>query len=91
MGRLKNHALTLEELEIQIREVMYPNEDHVWFGNQGKRYLIEAMDFQHLENVVNLVSNGMVIHPHRQGSFENVMLRYLRLQAQINDVHKEIL
>jgi hypothetical protein len=91
MGRLKNHLLTQDDLESQIRAIVRPN-NQVWYGKGGEIYLIEAMDFQHLENIVNLFSQeGMVVDPSRQGAFENVMLRYLRLQAEINDVHKDIL
>lgn len=66
------------------------NPAKYWRG-KGRLRLIEGMDFQHLENIVNLVSNGMKIPPPMQASFENVMLTYLRKQAEINDVHKDIL
>ena len=33
----------------------------------------------------------MVVDPLWQESFEKVMLTYLRKQAEINDVHKDIL
>lgn len=91
MGKLKSYALTEDDLESQIRAIVRPNNE-VWYGKGGQVFLIEAMDFQHLENIVNLFSQeGMVVDPSRQGAFENVMLRYLRMQAEINDVHKEIL
>ena len=70
-----------------------PPEDLAKYWQTRKGFvLISTMDFQHLENIVNLFSkDGMVVYPTMQPSFENVMLRYLRLQAEINDVHKEIL
>jgi len=90
MGRLKNHALTLEELESQIQAIVSPKD--YWITQDGRLVPIDDMDFQHLENIVNLFSkDGMVVDPMRQGAFEKVMLRYLYLQAEINDVHKEIL
>ena len=91
MAKLKNPLLTQEDLESQIRAIVRPN-NQVWYGKGGQIYLIEAMDFQHLENIVNYFSQeGTTVDPSRQGAFENVMLRYLRLQAEINDVHKDIL
>jgi UTP-glucose-1-phosphate uridylyltransferase len=91
MAKLKNPLLTQDDLESQIRAIVRPN-NQVWYGKGGEIYLIEAMDFQHLENIVNYFSQeGTTVDPSRQGAFENVMLRYLRLQAEINDVHKDIL
>ena len=86
MGRLKA-ALTEEN----IRAIIYADDDH-WLTKDGRLTPIEGMDFQHLENIVNLFSQeGMVVDPSRQGAFEKVMLTYLRKQAEINDVHKDIL
>jgi hypothetical protein len=77
------------QVAISVHAKSHPHE--VWMS-KGKLHLIERMDFQHLENIVNLFSQeGMVVDPLMQASFENVMLTYLRKQAQINDVHKEIL
>lgn len=91
MGKLKNHSFTLEELIPHLRGITRPSNE-VWYGKGGEAYLIEAMDFQHLENIVNFFSQeGATVDPTRQAAFENVMLRYLRLQAEINDVHKDIL
>ena len=60
--------------------------------NRGKVIPIDELDFQHLENIVNYFSQeGTTVDPMRQGAFEKVMLRYLRLQAEINEVHKDIL
>jgi hypothetical protein len=88
MGRIKASLLEDEEIKIRLHANAYPNK--YWLSKQGL-VLIEGMDFQHLENIVNLVSNGMEIPPPMQTSFENVMLTYLRKQAEINDVHKDIL
>lgn len=91
MGKLKKYRLTLDDLNAQIRAIVRPSNE-VWYGRGGQMFLIKDMDFQHLENIVNLFSQeGMVVDPSRQGAFENVMMRYLRMQAEINDVHKEIL
>ena len=91
MGRLKDLLVAWNDDDDEdnfSKAVKHPNE--YWMTKKG--YVrIEDMDFQHLENVVNLVSNGMEIPPHMQPSFENVMLTYLRKQAEINDVHKDIL
>jgi len=90
MGRLKDLIDSWGDVDY---EKVYPPTDlnKYWRGKQGF-VLIEEMDFQYLENVVNLFSQeGMVIDPMMQPSFEKVMLRYLRLQAEINDVHKDIL
>jgi len=81
MGRLK------DLLDYPLPE----NLAKYWRTKQGF-VLIERMDFQHLENVVNYFSQeGTVVYPTMQPSFENVMLTYLRKQAEINDVHKDIL
>jgi hypothetical protein len=91
MGKLKNHLLEQADLEDQVRKLVRPNNE-IWYGKGGELYLIEKMDFQHLENIVNYFSQeGTTVDPSRQGAFENVMLRYLRMQAEINDVHKDIL
>jgi hypothetical protein len=91
MGRLKNHLLTQDDLESQIRAIIYADDDH-WLTKDGRLIPIEGMDFQHLENIVNYFSQeGTTVDPTRQGAFEKVMLLYLRKQAEINDVHKEIL
>ena len=91
MGKPKKYRFTLDDLNAQIRAIVRPSNE-VWYGKGGEIYLIEKMDLQHLENIVNLFSQeGMVVDPSRQGAFENVMMRYLRMQAEINDVHKDIL
>ena len=67
------------------------NHKDYWLSRRGP-VLIETMDFHHLESIVNLFSKeGMVVHPMFQESFEKVMLTYLRKQAEINDVYKDIL
>jgi hypothetical protein len=83
----------------KLKELLLPDEyliasypEEYWITQDGRLVLIEHMDFQHLENIVNLFSQeGMTVDPMRQGAFEKIMIRYLRLQAQINDVHKDIL
>ena len=66
--------------------------DDYWMTNRGRVVPIDKLDFQHLENIVNYFSQeGTTVAPDRQGAFEKVMLRYLRLQAEINEVHKDIL
>ena len=67
------------------------NHKDYWPSKRGP-VLIETMDFHHLESIVNLFSrDGMEVAPPWQESFENVMLTYLRKQAEINDIHKDIL
>jgi hypothetical protein len=89
MGKIKAHW-TDELFEEQLRFLMYPKD--YWLTKDGRLVPIDDMDFQHLENIVNLFSQeGTTVDPTRQAAFENVMLRYLRLQAEINDVHKDIL
>ena len=76
-----------------MQGVMMEGENHkdYWLSRRGP-VLIETMDFHHLESIVNLFSKeGMVVDPMFQESFEKVMLTYLRKQAEINDVHKDIL
>ncbi len=68
----------------------YPEE--YWVTQDDRLVLIEDMEFQHRENIVNYFSQeGKTVDPMRQTAFEKVMIRYLRLQAEINDVHKDIL
>jgi hypothetical protein len=89
MGKLKA-AWSEELLEQSIREIMFPKD--YWITKDGRFIPIDDMDFQHLENIVNFFSQeGTTVDPMRQGAFEKVMLRYLRMQAEINDVHKDIL
>jgi hypothetical protein len=67
------------------------NRRDYWLSKRGP-VLIETMDFHHLESIVNLFSrDDMVVDPLWQESFEQVMLTYLRKQAEINEVHKDIL
>ena len=76
-----------------MQGAMVEGEKHkdYWMSKRGP-VLIETMDFHHLESIVNLFSKeGMVVAPMFQESFEKVMLTYLRKQAEINDVHKDIL
>jgi hypothetical protein len=76
-----------------MQGAMMEGEKHrdYWMSKSGP-VLIETMDFHHLESIVNLFSrDDMVVDPLWQDSFEKVMLTYLRKQAQINDVHKDIL
>lgn len=89
MGKLKA-AWSEELLEQSVREIMFPKD--YWITKDGRFIAIEDMDFQHLENIVNFFSQeGTTVDPMRQGAFEKVMLLYLRKQAEINDVHKDIL
>ena len=89
MGRLKDLLESWNDEDNFSKAYKHPNE--YWRTKDGP-VRIEDMDFQHLENVVNYFSQeGTTVDPTRQGAFENVMLRYLRLQAEINDVHKDIL
>ena len=89
MGKLKS-ALTNDLIEENLR-VMMSSKDY-WIAKDGRFIAIDDMDFQHLENIVNFFSQeGTVVDPMRQAAFEKVMLTYLRKQAEINDVHKEIL
>jgi hypothetical protein len=83
---IADHA---KRLELDVLASM--NRSDYWMGKSGP-VLIETMDFHHLENIVNLFSQeGMVVSPLWQESFEKVMLTYLRKQAEINEVHKDIL
>ena len=89
MGKLKS-ALTDDLFEENLRVMMSPKD--YWITKDGRFIAIEDMDFQHLENIVNYFSQeGTTVDPTRQGAFEKVMLTYLRKQAEINDVHKDIL
>lgn len=89
MGKLKA-AWTEELLEDHIRAIISPKD--YWITKDGRFIAIDDMDFQHLENIVNYFSQeGTTVDPTRQGAFEKVMLTYLRKQAEINDVHKDIL
>jgi hypothetical protein len=76
-----------------MQGAMLEREKHknYWMSKSGP-VLIETMDFHHLESIVNLFSrDGMEVAPPWQESFEQVMLTYLRKQAEINEVHKDIL
>ena len=89
MGKLKNllHEWT-EELKVNNPSTL---SDH-WVTKDLLLIPIKDMDFQHLENIVNFFSQeGMTVDPRMQASFEKVVLLYLRKQAEINDVHKDIL
>jgi hypothetical protein len=92
MGRLKDLLDAWNDDDyVKVSDPLPENLAKYWRTKQGF-VLIETMDFQHLENVVDYFSReGTVVYPTMQPSFENVMLTYLRKQAQINDVHKEIL
>lgn len=48
---------------------------------------IEDMNFEHLEDTVNLFSKeGMKVDPLRQDAFENVMLTYLRKKLAMDEM-----
>ena len=51
-----------------------------WWRTNDKRWiLIQAMEFDHLQNTVDYFSrDGMTIDPMRQGAFDNVMIEYLK-------------
>jgi len=88
MGKLKD---LLHERTEELRVPEPSNLSDYWWSKSGF-ILIEDMDFQHLENIVNFFSQeGMTVDPRMQASFEKVVLLYLRKQAEINDVHKDIL
>ena len=90
MSRMKD---LLDELNDELELAKLENNlDDYWMTSRGKFIPINELDFQHLENIVNYFSQeGTTVAPDRQGAFEKVMLRYLRLQAEINEVHKDIL
>jgi hypothetical protein len=54
-----------------------------WWRTNDKRWiLIQAMEFDHLQNTVDYFSrDGMTIDPMRQGAFDNVMIEYLKRKA----------
>ena len=54
-----------------------------WWRTNDKRWiLIQAMEFDHLQNTVDYFSrDGMKIDPMRQNAFDNVMLEYLKRKA----------
>jgi hypothetical protein len=88
LGKLKD---LLDEWTEELRVTTPSNLSDYWWSKSGF-ILIEDMDFQHLENIVNFFSQeGTTVDPRMQASFEKVVLLYLRKQAEINDVHKDIL
>jgi hypothetical protein len=89
MGKFKNllHEWT-EGLKVNTPSDL----SDCWVTKDLRLLPIKDMDFQHLENIVNYFSQeGTTVDPIRQAAFEKVMLLYLRKQAEINDVHKDIL
>lgn len=63
-----------------------PNPTHYW-RTRMMWVRIEDMDFEHLENTVNLFSKeGTKIDPSRQDAFENVMLTYLRKKLAMDEM-----
>jgi len=89
---IEDYVLAMQAKEFQKSVLAQQNPNDWWLTKDGRLHLIKDMDFSHLENVINFFSQeGRVVDPMMQGAFENVMLTYLRKQAQINDVHKDIL
>lgn len=63
-----------------------PNPAHYW-RTRMMWVRIEDMDFEHLENTVNLFSReGMKVDPLMQDAFENVMLTYLRKKLAMDEM-----
>ena len=63
-----------------------PNPAHFW-RTRMMWVRIEDMDFEHLENTVNLFSKeGTKIDPSRQDAFDNVMLTYLRKKLAMDEM-----
>lgn len=75
-----------------------------WVSKDRRWHRIEAMDFSHLQNIVDLMSQpGKAVHPDRQTAFDNVVLEYfkkkvdndalydkaLQLMENIDGIHKE--
>lgn len=55
-----------------------------WWKTKDKRWiLIEAMDFNHLENTVDYFSrDGVAISPERQEALDNVIIEYMRKKIE---------
>ena len=60
--------------------------DNYWHTANSRWIRISDMDYDHLENTVNLFSReGLTVDPRRQNAFEKVMLRYLREKAKMEE------
>jgi uncharacterized membrane-anchored protein len=89
---IEDYVLAMQAKEFNKSVLAQQNPNDWWLTQDGRLCLIKDMDFSHLENIVNFFSQeGRVVDPMMQGAFEKVMLTYLRKQAEINDVHKDIL
>jgi hypothetical protein len=74
MGKVK---AWVDDVEVEEGVLMEP--DKYWRTAHSRWLRISEMEFSHLENIVDLVSqDGMVIDPMRQGAFDNVMIEYLK-------------
>ena len=89
---IEDYVMALQAKEYHKVVLAQKNPNDWWLTKDGRLLLIKDMDFSHLESIVNYFSQeGRVVDPMMQGAFEKVMLTYLRKQAEINDVHKDIL
>ena len=89
---MEDYVMAVQAKEYNKTLLAQQNPNDWWLTKDGRLLLIEDIDFSHLESIVNYFSQEFrVFDPMMQGAFEKVMLTYLRKQAEINDVHKDIL
>ena len=89
---MEDYVMAVQAKEYNKALLAQQNPNDWWLTKDGRLLLIKDMDFSHLESIVNYFSQkDRVVDPMMQGAFEKVMLTYLRKQAEINDVHKDIL
>ena len=89
---MEDYVMAVQAKEYNKTLLAQQNPNDWWLTKDGRLLLIEDIDFSHLESIVNYFSQEFrVVDPMMQGAFEKVMLTYLRKQAEINDVHKDIL
>ncbi len=89
---LERHILDYkaEQFQMEMSAALHPND--YWRTRDGSLIHITQLRFGHLENIINHFSkDGVEVPDHFKETFERVMLMYLRKQAEINEVHKDIL
>lgn len=82
-----NHPSFAQRTEISDEEMMYlvhvkykDMDLSKWWKTKDRRWiLIQAMEFDHLQNTVDYFSRDDVsINPERQAALENVMIEYFK-------------